>query len=958
MPHFLTSKIILQRLLILFCLSALASNTARGTDFEKLLAFSGTNNVRIVATIKSDATADAAVAARIVQEKSGATLWEGPLGNLALRSGQIRALTNTVNGLRPELWGPASPTLYRMDVVASVEGKTVATNSVRFGFRSFESRNGQFLLNGHPIFLRGLAINPPGRTVPEKTTETRAFAEAYVRYMKSKNFNAIRLSKDSQVWFDACDELGMMVFQGQYGSPLGSAGKKDPLVDFDKSIAAYKDLFGTYASHPSIVIYILSNELPVSGTRGKAFSQFLTRGCAELKLWDSTRQYIGNAGYGEGREGDIQDVHRYWGWYYNTFLTFYNLRDQKLFGDPSKIQPLTFTECLGCFTGPNGEFNIIVRKQLGAALNWTGHSANQRDDALEYQALEVGRITEIFRRLRPLNNRISGVMPFTIGFANWAGITNFDQMHPNPSMDQFGVSYQPVLLSWEMWTPQRYAGSRVQAIAHIVNDSDDAIDLTDVSLAYELRSREGKRVLQSRVKFPDIRYYDVSRKTLFLDLPSDLETGDYVLSGKVFSGDREVSHNETKLFIAGRDWLTSAGKPASTIYVFDPAGDTASALAKLGITAKIISDPARLPAAPATLVLGENSWNAKLNAQKDALKKFIADGGRILCLQPDPDKFDSSWLPESIRFFTTSANSPKYPPAGRPFIGNMNINPERPDHPVFAGLDRHRLTLWSDYTSWDQTKPGFPQIYPVTAGFCLTETGALAHTAILADYDRGLEGVGLCEMFSGKGSVILCGFDLIHRAGFDPVADRLLLNLVNYAASNSDHDAHPLIDKPIVWGNYATEGGVITGPLNGLVVNADWIVPPTDPSAKPLTQNQGEWNTRPSDQFVPRGRSPFGPYGYSTASSLRDLAPGSKTGTGIFWARIPTTAHTMITKIRNPESQNATLTIAINDDASASAQMIAPGESVLRTALPAGQSDIAVRYTGTKTLVILETVFE
>jgi hypothetical protein len=88
------------------------------------------------------------------------------------------------------------------------------------------------------------------------------------------------------------------------------------------------------------------------------------------------------------------------------------------------------------------------------------------------------------------------------------------------------------------------------------------------------------------------------------------------------------------------------------------------------------------------------------------------------------------------------------------------------------------MALWSDYTGWDEAKPGFPQVYPVTAGFKLQRAESLARTAILADYDRGLEGVALCEMFDGAGSVILSGFDLVNRAGLDPAADRLLANLV------------------------------------------------------------------------------------------------------------------------------------------------------------------------------------
>ena len=46
-------------------------------------------------------------------------------------------------------------------------------------------------------------------------------------------------------------------------------------------------------------MYLLANELPVSGERGKGFSDLLTRAHAVLKEWDPTRPYIGNAGYGK-----------------------------------------------------------------------------------------------------------------------------------------------------------------------------------------------------------------------------------------------------------------------------------------------------------------------------------------------------------------------------------------------------------------------------------------------------------------------------------------------------------------------------------------------------------------------------------------------------------------------------------------------------------------------------------
>jgi len=206
-------------------------------------------------------------------------------------------------------------------------------------------KDAQFHLNGRPIFLRGIAINPPARGIPEGVGNTRKFAEDYVRFMKSRGVNMIRMEPESPIWFDVCDERGILVFQGFYGSPPDGPGSKGsnkdgPPADFDASMAGYIERFQNYPQHPSIVIYILANELPrIHLKMGPEWHAFIDKAHQYLKKWSPEAVFIGNAGYGEGREGDINDVHRYWGWYYNSFTTYYNLRNPKLFGVYEKNQP-------------------------------------------------------------------------------------------------------------------------------------------------------------------------------------------------------------------------------------------------------------------------------------------------------------------------------------------------------------------------------------------------------------------------------------------------------------------------------------------------------------------------------------------------------------------------------------------------------------------------------------------
>jgi glycine betaine/choline ABC-type transport system substrate-binding protein len=51
--------------------------------------------------------------------------------------------------------------------------------------------------------------------------------------------------------------------------------------------------------------------------------------------------------------------------------------------------------------------------------------------------------------------------------------------------------------------------------------------------------------------------------------------------------------------------------------------------------------------------------------------------------------------------------------------------------------------------------------------------------------------------------------------------------------------------------------------------------------------------------------------------------------------------------------------VAVNDKTVTDSASIGAAQTVeLRSPLPAGQTDISIRYTGTKTLVLLETGFE
>jgi hypothetical protein len=92
---------------------------------------------------------------------------------------------------------------------------------------------------------------------------------------------------------------------------------------------------------------------------------------------------------------------------------------------------------------------------------------------------------------------------------------------------------------------------------------------------------------------------------------------------------------------------------------------------------------------------------------------------------------------------------------------------------------------------------------------------------------------------------------------------------------------------------------------------------------------------------------------------LRDPSPQAQTGSGFFWARIPTGKRFVVTTVKNPATNTGSLSVSVNEISPAPATVIAGGATVqVRTPLPEGLTNVCVRYAGEKTLVLLETAFE
>jgi len=949
---------------------ALAPARAQDAPAVRLFAFADTTGVRVEVRALAKSLVGAPVRGSIVAMGDTKPIWSGTLGSLAADSSGTARLVARVDQLRPRLWSPASPSLYRLTVTIAGAADSVAT--ARFGFRSFEARDGRLYLNGKPIFLSGNAINPPGRTIPDSLDENPRFAADYVSYLKRIHVNMIRLSRTSRVWLDVCDSLGMMVYQGLYGTPDGAGKGKPPVKPFGEVLADYHAVLEPLVNHPSVVVYVLSNELASrdiiqSPPGSDAIAAFLSRVHAAMWQWDSTRAYIANAGYGYGRSGDICDLHHYWGWYYNTVLSYYTLRDPHTCWRTPRRQPITISENSGSYTGIDGRFNIVSdSKQMSAQLNFTGHApvAEQAKRDGDYQAFVVRNAIEIMRRTRSEDPSLAGLMPFTTLFTRWWEIGSFADMTPSRAAKQFAISYQPVLLSWELWTPQRYAGTTLRPIAHIVNDDTLARDLHDVVLRWRLLDARGALRRSGTLPVGAVRYFDAVAKPLAITLPPSLTQETYTLEGRLLQAGREISHNSALVFVAAPYHPRSADKTARRVALYDPPGTTSAAFRKLGIAFTPVRSVARLRVTSDALVIGAHAWSDALDAA--ALRGFVQRGGRVLVLEQDSAAFDPSWLGAKLHLLADTVDAAGDRRPGNPYRNGMAVNPERPAHPLFAGLSRDRFFLWSDATSWTERSPGLPAVYPVTNGFVLDSARTdLGRVAILADYGRGLEGIGAAEIFDGTGSVLLTGFDLVRHVGVDPAADRLMVNAVRYMSSAAEHHAHELAHSPIEWGDYGSEQGLAVGIYDGLIVNTVPMVPKGLDARYPVTIDsvgfhfaggRGGWNSRPAIEYVARGRRAFGPYHFDLFGSPRLPEHRDALGTGRFWLRVPAGTRDLTNTIVNPTNEPLPAEVTVNGTTQ---RVEVPAGATRRIAAALhGATDVAVTVRADRRLVLRETTFQ
>ena len=176
------------------------------------------------------------------------------------------------------LWSPANPKLY--DVAIAAETDTVHDS---IGFRTIETRGTEILLNGKPIFLRGVSVHEeaPFRAGRAFSVED---ARTLLGWAKEMGCNFVRLAHypHNENMLREADRMGMLVWSE---SPVYWTIDWENPATFGNASNQVRESVGRDKNRASIILWSVDNETPVSAPR----TAFLTKLVDQIRGEDPTR---------------------------------------------------------------------------------------------------------------------------------------------------------------------------------------------------------------------------------------------------------------------------------------------------------------------------------------------------------------------------------------------------------------------------------------------------------------------------------------------------------------------------------------------------------------------------------------------------------------------------------------------------------------------------------------------
>jgi hypothetical protein len=230
----------------------------------------------------------------------------------------------------PILWEPNHPHLYEIEV--RMEGKSSAdAYTDTFGMRKIEQKNGNVILNGHPLYIRG-SLDQAFYPDTIYTAPSDDYIQNEIQLAKEMGFNLLRKHIKIEIprYLYWADRLGMLIWAETPNyvkwTKVGQRRFRNELMKMIR-----RDF-----NHPSIIIWSVYNEewgLEWDLANDAAKQEHVLELFNEVKEIDPTRLVCDNSGWNHVKT-DINDFHSYFV-SPDQSIAWRKELDEKMIGNPN-----------------------------------------------------------------------------------------------------------------------------------------------------------------------------------------------------------------------------------------------------------------------------------------------------------------------------------------------------------------------------------------------------------------------------------------------------------------------------------------------------------------------------------------------------------------------------------------------------------------------------------------------
>ncbi len=229
--------------------------------------------------------------------------------------GHVKAQLH-VSSSRLQLWSPDSPKLYKVEIT---QGDERIRDEI--GFRTIETRGRQLLLNGKPIFLRGVCAHEE-TAYTNRRCNSAADADTLLSWARELGCNFIRLAHypHNEHAVREAERQGFLLWSEIPVYWTISWQNADTYANAEQQL---RDMIRRDHNRAAIIIWSLANETPHSTPRDKFLSGLATtaRGLDSTRLISMAMEVTGASNYlnrlqdNMNQYVDVVSFNQYIGWY-------------------------------------------------------------------------------------------------------------------------------------------------------------------------------------------------------------------------------------------------------------------------------------------------------------------------------------------------------------------------------------------------------------------------------------------------------------------------------------------------------------------------------------------------------------------------------------------------------------------------------------------------------------------